>query len=150
MEERIRERLPTPATPTLQASPKDTDRDILVRQLMEMISPPTLAPQERRPPKDVETPLFNRAPKGTVTEGYSVEGCFSCGERTHDTEKCQVLDESFPFLPIGWVVERNENTFTLGPGTPSSPQSLQTGNNNWSGERGWAPGPAMPTYPSSQ
>ena len=100
VEERIRERLPTPATPTLQASPKDTDRDILVRQLMEMISPTTLAAQERRPMKDVEMPLFHRPPKGTVKEGYSTEGCFSCGERTHDTEKCQALDESFPFLPI--------------------------------------------------
>ena len=142
--------MPTPATPTLQAAAKDTDRDILIRQLMEMISPPTLAAQERRPTKDVETPLFNRPPKGTVTEGYSAEGCFSCGERTHDTEKCQALDESFPFLPIGWVAERNENTFTLGPGTPSSPQSHQTGNDNWSGERGWPPGPAMPTDPKSQ
>ena len=137
--------LPTPATPTLQAAPKDTDRDILVRQLMEMISPPTLVAHERRPMNDVETPLFNRSPKRTVTEG-----CFSCREGTHNTEKCQALDESFPFLPIGWVAERHENTFSLGPGTPSSPQSHQTGNDNWSGDRGWSPGPAMPTDPNSQ
>ena len=150
VEAMIRKLLPTPATPTLQAAPKDTDRDILVRQLMEMISPPMLVAQERPPTNDVETPLFNRSPKGTVTEGDSVEGCFSCGEGTHNTEKCQDLDESFPFLPIGLVAERNENTFTLGPGTPSSPQSHQTGNDNWSGERGWSPGPAMPTDPNSQ
>ena len=42
VEAMIRKLLPTPATPTLQAAPKDTDTDILVRQLMEMISPPTL------------------------------------------------------------------------------------------------------------
>ena len=150
MEAMIREQLPTPATPILQAAPKDTDRDILVQQLMEMISPPTLAAQERRPTNDVKTPLFNRSPNGTVTEGDSAEGCFSYEKETHNTEKCQTLDESFPFLPIGWVAERNENTFTLGPGTPSSPRSHQTGNDNWSGESGWSPGPAMPTYPKSQ
>ena len=101
VEAMIRKLLPTPATPSLQAAPKDTDRDNLVRQLMEMISPPTLVAQERRPTNDVETPLFSRSPKGTVTEGDSAEGCFSCGEGTHNTEKCQALDESFPFLP-GW------------------------------------------------
>ena len=58
--------------------------------------------------------------------------------------------ESFPFLPIGWVAERNENTFILGPGPPLSPRSHQTGNDDWSGERGWSPGPAMSTDPNSQ
>ena len=126
------------------------DRDILVWQMMEMIYPPMLVAQERPPTNDVETLLFNRSPKGAVTEGDSAEGCFSCAEGTHNTDKCEALDESYPFLPIGWVAERNENTFTLGPGTPSSPQSHQTGNDNWSGERGWSPGPAMPTDPNSQ
>ena len=45
VEAMIRKLLPTPATPTLQAAPKDMDRDILVRQLMEMISPPMLVAQ---------------------------------------------------------------------------------------------------------
>ena len=79
VEAMIRKLLPMPATPTLQAAPKDTDRDILVRQLMEMISPPMLVAQERPPTNDVETPLFSRSPKGTVTEWDSAEGCFSCG-----------------------------------------------------------------------
>ena len=78
----------------------------------------------------------------------STEGCFSCGEWTHNTEQCQALDESFRFLPIGWVVEHNENMFILGPGPPSSPRSHQTGNDDWSGERGWSPGSAMSTDPT--
>ena len=66
---------------------------------------------------------------GTVREGCSTEGCFSCAEWTHNTEQCQALDESFPFLPIGWVAERSENTFILGQWPPSiSPRSHQTGN----------------------
>ena len=150
VEAMIRKLWPTLATPTLQAAPKDTDRDILVQQLIEMIFPPMLVAQERPPTNDVETPLFNRSPMGTVMEGDSAEGCFSCGEGTHNTEQCQAVDESFPFLPIGWVAERNENTFILGLGTPANPQSHKTGNDNWSGERGWLPGPAMPTDPNSQ
>ena len=130
----IRRLLPTPAPPPLQAAPKYTDRDILVRQLMETICPPMLVAQERPPTNDLETPSFNWFPVGTVTE----------------EEQCQALDESFPFLPIGWVAERNENTFILGPGPPSSPRSHQTGNDDWSGERGWSPGSAMSTDPNSQ
>ena len=84
MEAMIRKQLPTLVTPTLQAAPKDMDRDILVRQLIEMISPPMRVAQERPPTNDVETPLFNRYPMGTVTEGDSTEGCFSCGEGTPD------------------------------------------------------------------
>ena len=38
-EDTIRKLLPTPAPPPLQAAPKYTDRDILVRQLMETIYP---------------------------------------------------------------------------------------------------------------
>ena len=131
MEDTIRRLLPTPAPPPLQAAPKYTDRDILILY-------------------DLETPSFNRFPVGTVMEEDSTEGCFSCGEWTYNMEQCQALDESFPFLPIGWVAERNENTFILGPGPPSSPRSHQTGNDDWSGERGWSPGPAMPTDPNSQ
>ena len=151
--------LPTPAPPPLQAGPKYSDRDILVRQLMEIICPPTLVTQERPPTNDLETPSFNRFPVGTVTEEDiaqpelvtdSTEGCFSCGEWTHTTEQCQALDELFPFLPIGWVAERNENMFILGLGPPLSPRSHQRGNDDWSGERGWSPGSAMSTDPDSQ
>ena len=151
--------LPTPVPPPLQGAPKYSDRVILVRQLMEMICPPMLVAQERPPTNDLETPSFNWFPVGTVMEediaqpellADSTEGCFSCGEWTHNTEQCQALDESFPFLPIGWVAERNENTFILGTGPPSSTRSHQTGNDDWSGERGWSPGSAMSTDPNSQ
>ena len=150
VDDTIRRLLPTPAPPPLQAAPKYTDRDILVQQLRETICPPMLVAQERPPTNDLETPSFNRFPVRTVTEEVSTEGCFSCGEWTHNTEQCQALDESFPFLPIGWVAERNENTFSLGPGPPSSLRSDQTGNDDWSGERGWSPGSAMPTDPNPQ
>ena len=88
--------LPTPAPPPLQAAPKYSDRDILVRQLMEMICPPMLVAQERPPTNDLETPSFNRFTVGTVTEEDisqpelltdCTEGCFSCGEWTHNNVK---------------------------------------------------------------
>ena len=89
VEEMIRRLLPRPATPALQAAPKNTDRDILVLQMIEMICPQMLVARERPPTNDLETPLFNRFPVGTVTEEDSTEGCFSCGEWTHNTEQCQ-------------------------------------------------------------
>ena len=150
VDDTIRRLLPTPAPPPLQAAPKYTDRDILVQQLRETICPTMLVAQKRQPTNDWGTMAFNRFPVRTVMEEVSTEGCFSCGEWTHNTEQCQALDESFPFLPIGWVVERNENTFSLGPGPQTSPRSDQTGNDDWSGERGWSPGSAMSKDPNSQ
>ena len=57
----------------------------------------------------------------------SLEGCFSCGELTHETDQCQVLDGLFPFLPLGWQADRIGNDFILRPG-PTGPPSQQTGN----------------------
>ena len=46
----------------------------------------------------------------------SPAGCFSCGDLTHETEQCPVLDESFPFLPLGWRADRIHDEFILRPG----------------------------------
>ena len=80
----------------------------------------------------------------------SADGCFSCGILTHTTDNCRSLDESFPFLPIGWRAERVGDEFILGPRSPVGPEDHEMGNDDWSGERGWSPGPAMPTDPNSQ
>ena len=64
--------------------------------------------QERLKLTYLEIMLQNWLPVGTVTEedaaspnslSGSLEGCFSCRVLTHATDKCQILDESFPFLP---------------------------------------------------
>ena len=115
----IKKLLPTPAPPPLQAAPIHSDRDLLIQQLMEAICPPTLVLQERSPASDLETLLLNWLPVGTVTEedivspeplSDSVEGCFSCGGLTHTTDQCRTLDESFPFLPTGWLAEHIETS----------------------------------------
>ena len=71
--------------------------------------------QERSKLTDIEIMLQNMLPVGSVTEDdvssseplpESLEGCFSCGELTHETDHCQVLDELFPFLPMGWQADR--------------------------------------------
>ena len=80
--------------------------------------------------------LQNMLPVDSVTEEdisksepflESLEGCFSCGELTHETDQCQVLDESFPFLPVGWQADRIGDEFILRPGS-TGPPSQQTGN----------------------
>ena len=63
----IRRLLPTPAPPPLQAALTHSDRDLLI-QLMETICPPKLVAQERSSTNDLETPLLNWFPVGTVTE----------------------------------------------------------------------------------
>ena len=86
VEDMFRRLLPMSAPPPLQAAPKYSDRDILVRQMMETICPLVLVAQERPPTNDLETPSFNRFPVGTVREediaqpellSDSTEGCFS-------------------------------------------------------------------------
>ena len=99
VDDTIRRLLPTLAPPPLQVAPKYTDRDILVQQLREAICPTMLVAQKQQP-------TISRFPVRTVTEEVSTEGCFSCGEWTHNTEQCQALDESFPFLPGWWNVTR--------------------------------------------
>ena len=89
VEDIIKKLLPTPAPPPLQAVPIRSDRDLLIKQLMEAILPPTPVAQKRSPTTDLETLLLNWLPVGTVTEediaspdpsSDSVEGCFSCGD----------------------------------------------------------------------
>ena len=43
-------------------------------------------------------------------------GMFSCGMLTHETDRCQELDQSFPFLPVGWQADRIGDEFLLRPG----------------------------------
>ena len=93
--------------------------------------------RERSPATDLKTMLLNWLPVGAVTEEDvaspdpsvdSAEGCFSCGELTHTTDQCRTLDESFPFLSMGWQAEHIGDQFILGPGPPARPQSQQMGN----------------------
>ena len=84
----------------------------------------------------MEIALQNLLPVGSVTEEEVssseplpefLEGCFSCGVLTHTTDQCQMLDESFPFLPTGWQVDRIGYEFLLRPGL-EGPSSQQMGN----------------------
>ena len=73
---------------------------------------------------ELETMLLNWLPVGTVTEEDAAsrirrqippKGVFLCGVLTHMTDQCQTLDESFPFLPMGWQAERIRDQFILRP-----------------------------------
>ena len=74
--------------------------------------------QERYSLTDIEIILQSMLPVGSVTEEdvqppahrqEPTAGCFSCGELDHATERCPVLDESFPFLPPGWRADRMDD-----------------------------------------
>ena len=153
-EEIISKLLPTLAPPKMPS-----DRDLLVQRLLETLAPSKPVVRERSAVTDLETMLLSWLPVGTVKEDtvvsprasiVSADGCFSCGISTHTTENFRTLDESFPFLPIGWWAERVGDEFILGPGSPVGSEDHEMGNDDWSGEWGWSPGPAMPTDPNSQ
>ena len=74
---------------------------------------------------DIEILLQSMLPVGSVKEAdvpppaprpESPAGCFSCNDLTHETEQCPVLDESFPYLPLGWRADRIDDEFILQPG----------------------------------
>ena len=88
LEDIIRKLLPTPALRPPQAVPIPSDRDVLIRQLMEAICPPAPVAQERSAATELETLLLNWLPVGTVTEedaaspdpsADSAEGVFPAG-----------------------------------------------------------------------
>ena len=74
--------------------------------------------QERSRLTDIEILLQSMLPVGSVMEAdvqppvhrqESTAGCFSCGELDHATKRCPVLDESIPFLPLGWRADRTDD-----------------------------------------
>ena len=92
--------------------------------------------QERSSITDIEILLQSLLPVGSVVEenvGPPADRqdptavCFSCGEPSHATSRCPVLDESFPFLPPGWQVDRTDDEFVLRP-PPRGTDRHQAGN----------------------
>ena len=159
LEDIISKLLPTPASPKTWKDPIPSDQDLLVQRLLGTLAPSQPVVQKRSAVTELETALLNWLPVGTVKEdtvvsprasAVSANRCFSCGIWTHTTENCRTLDESFPFLPIGWRAERVGDQFILGRGSPAGPEDHEMGNDDWSGERGWSPGAAMPTDTNPQ
>ena len=161
LEDIISKLSPTPAPPKTRKDPILSDRDLLIQRLLGTLAPSSSEPvvQKRSAVTDLETMLLDWLPVGTVKEdtvvplrasAVSADRCFSCRIWTHMTENCRTLDESFQFLPMGWRAERVGDQFILGPGSPAGPEDHEMGNGDWFGERGWPPGPAMPTDPNPQ
>ena len=100
------------------------DYDLLIQRLLGTVRPVQPVVQERSRLTDIRFFLQSMLPVGSVAEAVvqppahrqeSTVGCFSCGELDHTTERCPVLDESFPFLPPGCQAERVGDEFLLRP-----------------------------------
>ena len=120
----------------LKATPIPSDRDLLIQRLLGTVHPVQPVVQERSRLTDIEILLQSMLPVGSVTEAdvqppahrqESTAGYFSCGELDHATERCPVLDESFPFLPPGWREDRMDDEFVLRP-APRGAACQQAGN----------------------
>ena len=115
-------------------TPIPSDGELLIQRLLGAVRPAESVIQEWSRLTDIEIKVKSMLPVGSVAEvpppvhrPESLEGCFSCGELTHETEQCLVLDEAFPFLPLGWRADRVDDEFILRPGPTGSPGE-QAGN----------------------
>ena len=132
----MRRLLPTPTVSHPKATPVPSDRELLIQRLLGVIRSPQPVVQERSQLTDMEIALQNLLPVSSVMDedspssehlAESLTGCFSCGLLTHRTYRCQELDESFPFLPVGWQADRAGDEFLLRPG-PTGATDQQAGN----------------------
>ena len=82
-----------------------TDIEVLLQSMLPVAS---VADDNVRPPTDRQEPTA---------------GCFSCGESDHATSLYPVLNESFPFLSLGWRADE----FVLRP-PPRGANCHQVGN----------------------
>ena len=133
LDEIMRQLLPTPAMSPPEATPIPSDRELLIQRLLGAVRPVQPVVPERSRLTHIEILLQSMLPVGSVKEAVvtprpeSPAGCFSCGDLTHETEQCPVLDESFPFLSLGWRADRIDDEFMLQPG-PRGPPCQQAGN----------------------
>ena len=136
LDEIMRWLLPTPTVPHQKVAPIPSYRELLIQRLLGVIRLPQLVVQERSQLTDMEIALQNLLPVGSVMEedgpsseplAESLAGCFSCGLLTHEMDRCQELDESFPLLPLGWQADRIGDEFILRPG-PTGATDQQAGN----------------------
>ena len=120
LEQLKRHLLPEPAVSPPKATPIPSDYDLLIQCLLGTVHPVQPVVQERSRLTDIQIILQSMLPVGSVAEAVveppahrqeSTAGCFSCGELDHTTERCPVLDESFPFLPPGWWEEGVDENF---------------------------------------
>ena len=136
LDEIMRRLLPTQTVSHPKAAPIPSARELLIQRLLGVIRSPWPVVQERSQLTDMEIALHNLLPVGSVMEedsplpeplAESMAGCFSCGMLTHETDRCQELDELFPFLPVGWQADQMGDEFLLRPG-PTRATDQQAGN----------------------
>ena len=130
----MRRLLPTPTVSHPKAAPIPSDCELLIQRLLGVMWSPQSMVQERSQLTDMEIALQNLLPVVEEDRGPSLEplaeslaGCFSCGMLTDETDRCQQLDESFPFLPVGWQADQMGDEFLLRPG-PTGVTDQQAGN----------------------
>ena len=123
--------LPTPEIAPLRVTPIQSDYELLVQRLLGTVQPVQPRLQDCSSVTDMDVLLQSLLLVASVGEETVCPPadhrepdprCFSCGEMDHTTPRCPDLDESFPFLPVGWRADREDDEFVLQP-----PQKGATG-----------------------
>ena len=99
----MRHLLPTPAVSPPRVTPIPSDREQLMQRLM----------GKEHPVRPLLLPAVGQLPAVGCHESTVV--CLSCGESGHAASRCPILDDSFPFLPLGWQADWTGDGFVMRP-----------------------------------
>ena len=50
---------------------------------------------------------------GSIRQDWTSVVCFSCGKAGHSATRCPALDESFPFMLLGWKAEKEGGGYVM-------------------------------------
>ena len=122
LESLMRHLLPTPVVSPPKVSPVPSEHEQFIQRLMGKEPPLRPLLPDRTNLMDMEILLQNLLPIGPLVEEHrplavscqvSTVVCFSCGESGHLASRCPALDDMFPFLPPGWLVDWTDDGFVI-------------------------------------
>ena len=90
---------PVPRVPTVNKFLRRRVTETQSRQLAAMSSPEPVGFGSYLSGQQISEPQIRQMPVERNRDGV---GCFSCGKSGHAATRCPNLNESFPFMQLGW------------------------------------------------
>ena len=100
-----------------------TALESLLQRLLEGVQAPKPIPPPKTGITDIETFLkgllpgipavASRARLGPIRRDWGTVVCFSCGKAGHGVGRCPKLNETFPFMLLGWTAEKVGGSYAM-------------------------------------